>query len=131
MEPRTHLAIDAALCGTPVALSPGLARVALQTTPRMAADARGLVHGGFTFGLADYAAMLAVNDPNVVLGEAHVRLTRPVRVGDRVEATATVSDAQGKKREVRVEARVGNHVVLEGTFVCYVPGRHVLDRENP
>ena len=28
-------------------------RVALDTTPEMATDARGLVHGGFTFGLAD------------------------------------------------------------------------------
>jgi uncharacterized protein (TIGR00369 family) len=131
MEPRTHLAIDTALCGTPVALSEGTARVALETTPRMAADARGLIHGGFTFGLADYAAMLAVNDPNVVLAEAHVRLTRPVRVGDRVEAAASVSGARGKMREVRVEAKVGDDVVLEGTFVCYVPGRHVLDREKP
>jgi acyl-coenzyme A thioesterase PaaI-like protein len=44
----------------------------------MAADQRGLVHGGFTFGLADYAAMVAVNDPNVVLGAAEVRFLAPV-----------------------------------------------------
>ena len=38
---------------------------ALTTDPEMAADDRGLVHGSFTFGLADYAAMLAVNDPSL------------------------------------------------------------------
>ena len=62
MEQRTHEKIAAHLCGTPIALSEGKARVALEVSPEMAADGRGLAHGGFTFGLADYAAMLAVND---------------------------------------------------------------------
>jgi acyl-coenzyme A thioesterase PaaI-like protein len=48
----------------------------------MAVDDRGLVHGGFVFGLADHAAMLAVNDPNVVLGAASTRFLKPVRVGE-------------------------------------------------
>ena len=60
MEQRTHERIARHLCGEPVDLGPGHARFALQTAPEMAADARGLVHGGFTFGLADYAARLAV-----------------------------------------------------------------------
>ena len=47
----------------------------------MAADGRGLVHGGFTFGLADFAAMCAVNDPNVVLGAATCKFLAPVQVG--------------------------------------------------
>jgi acyl-coenzyme A thioesterase PaaI-like protein len=49
----------------------------------MVVDAHGLVHGGFVFGLADYAAMLAVNDPNVVLGAAEARFLKPVRRGDQ------------------------------------------------
>lgn len=32
----------------------------------MAADEYRLVHGGFIFGLADYAVMLAINEPTVV-----------------------------------------------------------------
>ena len=74
MLPATHLAIDRRLCGEPLEIAEGSAIVVLVTLPEMAADDRGLVHGGFVFGLADYAAMLAVNDPLVVLeiGRAHV-----------------------------------------------------------
>ena len=53
--------------------------VELTATPEMEADASGLTHGGFTFGLADYAAMLAVNHPNVVLGSAQTKFTSPRR----------------------------------------------------
>jgi acyl-coenzyme A thioesterase PaaI-like protein len=130
MKPETHLRIDPALCGAPIGIGEGTAHVALDTSPSMAADDRGLVHGGFVFGLADYAAMLAVNHPNVVLGEAQVRFLRPVQVGARVEAAAKAGAAQGKRREVRVEARVGESLVLEGTFVCFVLERHVLDRSG-
>lgn len=130
VEAKTHLAIDTTLCGRPHALAAGSARVALDTLGSMAADARGLVHGGFVFGLADYAAMLAVNHPHVVLAEAHSRFLRPVRVGERVVATATVSAAQGRRHEVRVQAHVDATVVFEGTFVCFVLAGHVLDREG-
>lgn len=128
MDVKTHLRIDPALCGHPVTLSPGRAVVRLTTTPVMAADDRGLVHGGFVFGLADYAAMLAVNDPNVVLGAADVRFTAPAVVGDSLEATATVTENAGKKRLVDVVVRRAGETVLTGGFTCFVPPRHVLDR---
>ena len=34
----------------------------------------GWYNGGFIFGLADHAAMLAVNDPNVVLARCHRKI---------------------------------------------------------
>ena len=126
-RPNTHLAIDAALCGEPVELTDGRAVVRLVPTSDMAADDHGLVHGGFVFGLADYAAMLAVNDPNVVLGSAEVTFAAPVRVGDTVMATATQESEAGRKRVVLVTARVGDEEVFRGTFVTFVLDRHVLD----
>ena len=88
MDIATHIGIDHGLCGVPVSLGVGSATVQLSTSPAMAADAHGLVHGGFVFGLADHAAMLAVNDPHVVLGAAETRFTAPVRVGEVVVAEA-------------------------------------------
>jgi uncharacterized protein (TIGR00369 family) len=124
----THERIDHALCGEPVALAPGKAEVRLATTAAMAVDERGLVHGGFVFGLADHAAMLAVNDPNVVLGQAQVRFLRPVRVGEAVVARATVTAEAGKKRTVAVEVvRESGEAVATGELVCFVLDRHVLD----
>ena len=63
----------------------------------MAADSTGLTHGGFTFGLADYAAMLAVNHPFVVLGSAQVKFTAPVRTGETMRAEAKVRPSRGRR----------------------------------
>ena len=127
MEPKTHLAADPALCGQIIALARGSSEVALDTTETMVVDTHGLVHGGFVFGLADYAAMLAVNDPNVVLAAAQTRFLRPVERGARVVARAETIAHTGRKHEVRVEAVVGPTTVFEGTFTCIVLERHVLE----
>ena len=127
MEPRTHETIAPHLCGRPVELGTGRARVVLDATPEMAADARGLVHGGFAFGLADYAAMLAVNEPTVVLASAQVKFLGPVRVGERVEAEASVERSEGRKRWVKVVVRRDGTPLLEGEFLAVVPDTHILD----
>lgn len=127
MDQRTHERIAPQLCGTPVELTAGRARVTLDVTAEMAADARGLAHGGFTFGLADYAAMLAVNEPTVVLAGATLKFLGPVVVGDRVEAEAAVERSEGKKRWVKVVVRRGGQPMLEGELFAVVPDRHILD----
>jgi acyl-coenzyme A thioesterase PaaI-like protein len=127
METRTHEKIAQRLCGEPVELEAGRARVVLETVPEMAADARGLVHGGFTFGLADYAAMLAVNEPTVVLASAQTKFLGPVVLGDRVEAEAVVERTEGRKRWVKVVVRRAGTPVLEGEFLAVVPAKHLLD----
>ena len=127
MNARTHLNTDQTLCGSPLELGDGTASVALDTTDRMEVDDQGLVHGGFVFGLADYAAMLAVNDPNVVLAGAQSRFLAPVRRGDRAVAHARTVATEGRKHEVLVEVTVGSTRVFEGTFTCFVLGHHVLD----
>ncbi len=93
----------------------------------MAADTRGLVHGGFIFGAADYAAMCAVNDPYVVLGASTSRFVAPVVTGDTVLCKAVVQSEKGKKREVEVQAFVSDRLVFEGSFTAFVLEQHVLD----
>ncbi|MCO4772156.1 MAG: PaaI family thioesterase [Deltaproteobacteria bacterium] len=127
MTQRTHLGIDAELVGTVTSLGSGTATVSLVATPSMTADDRGLVHGGFTFGLADYAAMCAVNDPNVVLGGADTRFLAPVIAGQEMVATATVTGQKGRKRTVTVAVTVEDREVMTGTFTTFVLDQHVLD----
>ena len=127
MKQLTHLGINAELVGTAVNLDTGTAKVSLTTSEQMIADDRGLVHGGFTFGLADYAAMLAVNDPNVVLGAADCRFLAPVRCGETMLATAEIVGEKGKKRVVDVAVAVDDRTVLEATLTCFVLPQHVLD----
>ncbi len=126
MDIRTHASIDAELCGAPVELEEGRSLVRLRTTSRMAADDSGLVHGGFVFGLADYAAMLAVNHPNVVLGASECRFLKPVRAGEELLAEARLEPEQGRKHPVRVTVTRAGESVFEGEFTCFVLDRHVL-----
>lgn len=126
MNLKTHAGIEGTLCGIPVEISAGHAVVELATWTAMAADASGLVHGGFVFGLADYAAMLAVNETTVVLAGAEVRFLRPVRVGDRLRAEANVIAATPPKYEVRCTVQGNGGPVFDGNFHCHVPKRHVL-----
>ena len=123
---RTHLAIDQTLCGKPLFTDDGESRVVLTALPEMAADDTGLVHGGFVFGLAGYAAMIAVNHPNVVLGSAEVKFLKPVQVGDTLEARASVQEGDGKKRIVDVVIRQNDKMVFTGRFTCVVLDTHVL-----
>jgi acyl-coenzyme A thioesterase PaaI-like protein len=124
---KTHPKIDAGLCGVVTHRAPGEATVLLATTEAMVADARGLVHGGFVFGAADFAAMVAVNDPNVVLGAAETRFTAPVEAGDAVVCKATIETEKGRKRSVQVDCTVNGRTVLEGRFTTFVLDHHVLD----
>lgn len=127
MDIKTHVLIDRPLCGHPLTVEDGSSTVRLETTELMRVDAEGLVHGGFVFGAADYAAMLAVNDPNVVLGKAETVFRAPVAVGDTVELEAVVKEEKGRKRIVEVRGSVGERLVFEGTFTTFVLEHHVLD----
>ena len=126
MKIATHKKIDSALCGRPVRLEEGASQVSFLALESMAADDTGLVHGGFIFGLADYAAMICVNHPNVVLGAADVKFLKPVRVNDRLFANAVLEQSEGKKRIVRVTVGSDDQKVFEGLFTCFVLAQHVL-----
>ena len=123
---NTHKDIDSGLCGKPVELEDGFAKVVLETLSSMKVDETGLVHGGFIFGLADYAAMIAVNHPNVVLGAADVKFTKPVKAGETAVAEARVESSEGKKSMVDVTVNVEGDTVFKGVFTCFVLDKHVL-----
>jgi uncharacterized protein (TIGR00369 family) len=126
MTIQTHQKINRECFGTPVYLEEGSSRVELLAIKSMAVDEKGLVHGGYIFGLADYAAMIAVNHPNVVLGASEVKFLKPVRTGETVIATATAEARQGKKQMVSVTVARKEEIVFSGSFTCFVLDRHVL-----
>jgi acyl-CoA thioesterase len=126
MQLRTHKKIDESLCGRLGRLEPGRAEVWLATRQDMVADAYGLVHGGFLFGAADYAAMAAVNDPNVVLVSSDCRFLSPVKVGDRIVFEANELYKEARKRNIHVVGYFEDIKVFEGEFMAVVLERHVL-----
>ena len=122
----THERVNPDLCGEVLVLERGYVETRLRTISEMVADDIGLIHGGFIFGAADYAAMLAVNERNVVLVASNCQFLSPVKFHDEVTFVARVRHKEGRKRNVNVEGHVLDIKVFEGEFKTVVTERHVL-----
>ena len=122
----THERIDNDLCGKIEKMDKNGLELSLKTTPEMLADDKGLIHGGFIFSAADYAAMAAVNERNVVLVASNTQFLSPVRLGDNVNFKAVVRHKEGRKRNVNVTGYVLDIKVFDGEFKTVVTDRHVL-----
>jgi acyl-CoA thioesterase len=126
VEIRTHQRINQNFCGEVIKIEVGYVEVRLTTTQDMVADDIGLIHGGFIFSAADYAAMLAVNEPNVVLVASDCQFLSPVRLFNEVTLIARVRHKEGRKRNVHVEGFVLDIKVFEGEFKTVITEKHVL-----
>ncbi|MDY0132775.1 MAG: PaaI family thioesterase [Desulforegulaceae bacterium] len=124
---NTHKLINEKLCGTPVLCTKNQAKVELKLTKEMAADEKGLIHGGFIFGLADYAAMLCVNHPLVVLSASSSKFLKPLKIGDLIIADAVVLKTDKNKIFVKVNVYSKDLLVFTGEFTTIIPKQHVLD----
>lgn len=123
---NTHEKIDNDFCGRIEKVEKGHLELSLKTIPEMLADEQGLIHSGFIFSAADYAAMAAVNEKNVVLVGTNCQFLSPVRLGDIVQFIATVRHKEGRKRNVNVTGHVLDIKVFDGEFKTVVTDRHVL-----
>ena len=126
MEIKTHTMVSEKMVGKPVLLAKNHSVITLESCEEMVADESGLIHGGFSFGLADYAAMLAINHPFVVLGSATTNFVAPVKLGETMIASAQVIEEDGKKRGVTVKVKVEDRIVLRADLTCFVLDNHVL-----
>lgn len=123
---KTHESINQDLCGEIEKLENGFVKLKLVTTHDMIADSFSLIHGGFIFSAADYAAMAAVNEKNVVLVASECQFLSPVKFGDIVNFVAKVRHKEGRKRNIYVTGHVLEIKVFEGEFKTVVTDRHVL-----
>jgi acyl-CoA thioesterase len=123
---QTHEKVNPNLSGEVSVMEKGYVELLLETTQDMLADDVGLIHGGFIFSSADYAAMLAVNEPNVVLVASDCQFLSPVKLYDEVKVVARVRHKEGRKRNVHVKAFVLDIKVFEGEFKTVITDKHVL-----
>jgi uncharacterized protein (TIGR00369 family) len=127
---KTHIKINNKLSGDILDLSENYSKVRLKTISKMITDQSGLIHGGFIFSLADFASMIAINHPNVVLAGANVKFLKPVRKGDIINAEARVLRIEGKKNVVEVIVKKDTDVVFTGEFICFIPEKHILEKSD-
>ena len=127
---NTHILASKKFVGSVISIENNRAKVTLKITEEMVVDSYNLVHGGFVFGLADYAAMVAINEPTVVLGKAAVKFIKPVTVNDVLTAKAEIQHKKDGKKII-VAVVVSNdkkEIVFEGEFVCFVLEKHILKK---
>lgn len=126
MELNTHLKLNTQLNGEVIELKENYSKIALKTTDMMIADEQGLVHGGFAFCAADFAAMAAVNDPYVVLAKSEVKFLAPVKVGQTIIFEANITTTEGIKNSVEVIGSVNEKAIFKGIFYTATLDSHVL-----
>ncbi|NCO01537.1 MAG: PaaI family thioesterase [Epsilonproteobacteria bacterium] len=123
---KTHEKINRYLNGEILKMENGYVETRLSTSEEMLADDQGLIHGGFIFSAADFAAMVAVNERNVVLVGSECQFLSPVKLRDDVNFVAKVRHKEGRKRNVHVTGHVFHIKVFEGEFKTVITERHVL-----
>lgn len=75
-----------------------------------------VARGHYIFAQANSLAVAVVNADVVLTGAARIRFIRPIRLGEKLVATATVRSAAEEQIKVRVETRVEGELVFSGTF---------------
>ena len=127
---NSHERIKTYLCGTIIELKNNYARVSLATNSDMALDEHGLVHSGFIFSAADYAAHVAINKENTVLISANTKFYAPIKVGDIAIFEAIAKYEDSRKREVLVKANINDIKIFEGTFITVTLDEHALKKRT-
>ena len=125
-ELKTHQRIRNNLSGSLIKLEKGQATVNLHTTNEMIIDDMGLIHSGFVFSAADFAAAAAVNEENLVIIGARTSFLAPTKVNDLIQFQAKAKFEDSRKREIHVVGKVNDIKVFEGTFHAVVLDKHIF-----
>jgi len=123
---NTHKKIKKNLCGNIVSLEKNHAKTHLQTTDEMAVDTLGLIHSGFIAGAAEYAAIAAINEENLVIISSKIKFLAPAKNGDLIEFDAKAKFEDSRKREVKVIGEINEIKIFEGIFQAILLENHIL-----
>lgn len=123
---KTHQKIKSTLVGNLMEITKNSAKVLLQTTNEMSVDEFGLIHSGFIFGSAEYAAVAAVNEANIVVIGCRSKFLAPAKVGDLIEFEARGRFEDARKREIKVIGMINEIKVFEGIFQAVLLEQHIL-----
>lgn len=78
-----------------------------------------IARGHHLFAQANSLAIALVNAPQALTGKAEIIYKRPVYLGEKVVAKASVKSKKGHKFEINVVSKSGNDIVFEGEFLVF------------
>jgi len=126
----THTKVKSTFVGNLTEFKKGFAKVVLQTTHDMIVDEFGLIHSGFIFGAAEYAAVASINEENIIVIGCRAKFFAPAKLGDFIEFEAKGRFEEARKREIKVIGRINDIKVFEGIFHAILLEKHIL-KVNP
>ena len=85
-------------------------------TDKMAMDESKMIHAGFVFNSASFAAMAAINKKYSVLIAADVKFLAPIELGHEVIFKAEAIQSDTKKCEVKVEGYLLDIKIFDSIF---------------
>ena len=125
-ELKTSPNIKLNLRGAVTALEPNHAKTKFRTSSDMVVDNEGLIHSGFIFSAANYAALASINETNSIVIASRINFFAPTKLGENIEFDAVAHFGESKKREVRVIGKTKDIKVFEGTFQVVVLEDHIF-----
>ena len=123
---QTHTRLDEGYVGSIEHLSSGHCVTSLMTHSFMQADNQKMVFSGFIAAAAEYAAIAAVNEPNVIMLACESNYLAPVRLGEELRFEARVKHNDMRKREINVIAFSNNVKVYIARISVVVTEYHPL-----
>ncbi|TFB23246.1 transcription factor FapR [Filobacillus milosensis] len=78
-----------------------------------------IARGHHLFAQANSLAVAVINDELALTANAEISFTRPVKLGERVVAKASVVGNDQKRTIIEVKSFVNNEIVFEGKFYMY------------
>ncbi|HIV49323.1 PaaI family thioesterase [uncultured Helicobacter sp.] len=106
-------------CGDILTLTRGAANVRFVPEEHMVMDQEAhnsLIHAGYIFNTAAYAAMAAINKRHSIMIAADVKFLSPIELGHEVLFKAVATQMDTKKCEVKVEGFLLDIKIFDSLF---------------
>lgn len=116
IELQTCTALKSELCGSIIKMTYEEVMTKFVPTKQMISDESNLIHSGFIFNAANYAAMCLVNQPHAITIGAEVEFLAPVEFEQEMMFLATIKQSNAKKFEISVKGTLLDIKIFEAIF---------------
>lgn len=104
------------LCGSIIKMSEEEVLVKFTPNEQMIGDQNNLIHSGFIFNAANYAAMCLVNQAHSLTIGAEVQFLAPIELEQEMLFLATIKYTNDRKYKVLVKGTLLDIKIFEGVF---------------
>jgi acyl-coenzyme A thioesterase PaaI-like protein len=125
---HTHQNLNPLFVGKIKDIQEGYARTELTPNIEMATDEHHLLFTGFIFNAANYTAMLAVNQENIITSSAKIIFLEPMKISTQPLVFEAMSKhKESRKKMIKVTGTQHGIKFFEGEFATLTYDSNVLD----